>query len=777
VKNSNLGVTASAMSLFILFMSHTSYSQTTPSDTANSTASPLDEIVVTARRRDENLQNVPISVGVLNSEALQELRIVTAQEMGDAVSQIYVAPGEGSRTTQTFTIRGQGTDAFSTGTPGVQEYFAEVPGAQTSQFFDLSSVQVLAGAQGTLFGKATTGGAILLAPNKPTDTYQGYVNARAGNYNMREFEGAVGGPVIPGEDSVLFRAAVLGRWRAGYTDDLGTGNELDNNNIMDARFTLTVKPFAGFQNDTIGYLEIVNEYGTGFVLDQVVNTGYTPFGLGNAPVYSQLVALQAAEFASGFRTTDLLPQQNYSKVYGAINTTTYELNDAFRVKNIFSYRHDLEENDPSDVTATPFPLLYLTKLALPVQPSKTLTEEMQFSGLAFNSKLTWQTGVYWDKTETNEPSGFGLGVMLDVPAALQGFLPPPNFGPGPVPDLTVINYSATPTSGYTTSWASYLHLEYKVIDSLTLSGGVRRTFDNSYEQAYALADVRNDTTATVSGDPSRAKSQATTWDLTAQYQFAPNVMAYASARQGYRPGGSNANVPGAPDYLPESVRDYELGLKTTWQLGGVKGRFNIDGFHDDYNDIQANVTFTEEGGTTPQLIIENAAAATIQGLDLELQVVPSPIFDVRFNYTYIDAHYTHFETSYTAGGPLVDFSHNALPDVPKNKFTLTPRVNFPSFPNGNGAADFQAQISYQSSTYADTPNLSYIPGRTLVTLRADWKNVMGSKVDVGLFGTNVFNKTYEQLSAWLAPPNYNFGVAAGFYGEPAMYGIDVGYRF
>jgi iron complex outermembrane recepter protein len=737
----------------------------------------LEEIVVTARRREENLQTVPLSVTAINANDLNDFRILTPQELSYAAPQLTAEPNNGvaaTRTQQTFFIRGQGTNAFSTGTPGVVEYFAEVPGANTSQFFDLSSVQVLAGAQGTLFGKATTGGAILLEPNKPTTTYQGYVDVRAGNYNMRELEAAVGGPVQPNSEAILFRVAVQGRWRDGYTQDIGTGRDLDNTDTANARFSLTLRPFDSFENDMIFYYEKIAQHGEGYILGSALDTGSAPFSTANGPLYSQLAAQVAAERASGPRVTDLLPELEYTKSYGAVDTATYEVDPAFRIKNIYSYRWDQELNI-GDAAGTYLPILYEFQTKLPIPLIKTYTEELQFSGGVFDDRLHWQSGAYIDKSLTASPNVFGLGIFFNAPAAI---LPLAGLQGVPYPAgsaTSSILYSATPDTGWAASKAAYAHLEYKFTDALTLSGGIRRTEDRGFTTSYRLPDIVNGTTAVPTAS-SRNSSNATTWDITPQYQFTRDVMGYVSARQGYRPGGPNANVAGAPNYLPESVRDYEMGMKTTLRLGDVQMRFNIDGYYDKYSDIQANVPFTAPGGGLPQAIIGNAGAANIKGIDLETDVVPSAAFDIALNYTYTDAAYTRFIIADQAGNPE-NLTGNTFPNVPKQKFTLTPRLHLPPFHGDNGVITLQAQISYQSGIFSDATNFSPLPGRTLTNLRADWDNMLGTNFDLGLFGTNVFNRTYIVQSNFLEPPNYSFGVISNLYGEPAMYGVDLRYKF
>ncbi len=221
----------------------------------------LEEIVVTARRREENLQSVPITIQAISAADLATNNIQTGSDLTHLVPALV--SNQISRDEQVFSIRGQGPGPVGNGAyPGVQVYFNEVPvtaapaktlgpggGAGPGVYYDLDSVQVLEGPQGTLFGRNSTGGAILFTSKKPDNDYEGYVQTQFGNYGDKEVQGAINIPIV--EDKVLLRISGSRATRDGFTEQLGTGKDLDNRDYWAGRVALTIRPTDEIENTTI----------------------------------------------------------------------------------------------------------------------------------------------------------------------------------------------------------------------------------------------------------------------------------------------------------------------------------------------------------------------------------------------------------------------------------------------------------------------------------------------------------------------------------------------
>ena len=221
-----------------------------PADSETAASGDIQEIVVTARRRDETLQSVPIAISAFSGAELGEKSIETAFDLQRFVPSL-----------QDSYLTNRDADQLSIRSiPGVIAYFAEAPvvsavsaagGGPTSAagpalYYDLSDVEVLKGPQGTLFGGTTTGGAVLFQPKKPTENFEGYAQITLGNYNDHEFEGAVNAPIVPGK--LLVRIAGQTQQRDGYTHDVIHDKDLDNRDYYAARIGVTFLPSDNFEN-------------------------------------------------------------------------------------------------------------------------------------------------------------------------------------------------------------------------------------------------------------------------------------------------------------------------------------------------------------------------------------------------------------------------------------------------------------------------------------------------------------------------------------------------
>lgn len=727
-----------------------------------------EDIVVTARRRDEDIQTVPVSVTVVSGADIEAKRLLTMQDLATATPSITYNPSGGnSRYADSLTIRGQGGDG------GVVQYFAEVPNsilrgaslAFNTSFYDIANIQVLNGPQGTLFGKTTTGGAVLITPQRPTADTRGYMTFRAGNYNAREAEGAIGG-AVGGSDKVLVRAAFYGRFRDGFTRNL-QGPRLDDVNKVNARVSLILKPAEGIENYTIGYYEHSDEQEPGSQILAVIPNAY------NAAIFTQLQAEVARRRAGGPRVTDITPYSAHHTAYGAINTTTLDLTSHLRLKNIASYRESQSNTFFNNFDGSSFPLFDLIPIPEFEKPTlKTWTEELQLAGEILDGRIIYQTGIFGDRINGKSPDGFYLALYNAAPAAVlqsSGVLAEP-FGAASrllLPNLQSYNQ---------TSRAAYLHLEGKITPELTLSGGVRRTHDKGGNYGYVLSDPTRFTPVRNPAADNGYSSKATTWDVTLDYKISRDIFTYASVRRGYRPGGNNLVAPFIP-YEPEVVTDYEFGFKTAWNLAGVQGRFNVDAYYDKYKNIQRSTTQILNNMFVQNTI--NAAAATIKGIDVMASIELTKILDLTANYSHIDASFDNYIGSDLTTGAPVDYTNNRFASVPKNKYTITPRLHFAM---GSAEASLLAQIYHTDSIVLNDADrqinpFTRIPGYTLVTLRAELSNIGKSGLSVGAFVTNLTNKTYLVTKLDSSIGANAGGFSSGLYGEPRMYGMSVTARF
>ncbi|MDB5687607.1 MAG: hypothetical protein JWR77_2196 [Rhizorhabdus sp.] len=704
----------------------------------------IDDIIVTARRTEERLQDVPISIIAISGEDLDRKVIRNLNDLPSVSPGLSVQNTAVNRLNPAFSIRGQG-QGFGQVTPGVVAYFSEVPDFSNA-FFDLQSVQVLKGPQGTLFGRNTNGGAILFVPRKPTNEFDASMLVRIGNYQRRDLEFALGGAVV--EDKVLVRVAGQYLKRDGFTRNLTTGRKNDDEDQISLRGSLVLAPTDWLENYTIGAYNRIDQNGTGVIFGEVRNNPNV------AAVFPAMQAALARQQALGIRTiadngdgyTDLHSQ-------GLINRTTAQVGDHITLKNIFSYRRN-SGSFANDLDGT---TLLLLQLMNPSR-SRVLTNETQAQATFVIIEVTG--GYYYE--HTNIP----LGLFFDSTQLIAGS------------PLRVIQETASTGKDS----AFYGEATVKPVDGMALTAGIRRSRSQSSGRSQQFlvfpGNVRFPTgpVSTTGG-----KFAGTNWNFAASYEFSPNLNVYGTARRGFRPGGSNLTAPSAEffSYAPETVQDYEIGVKSQFAMGEWHGRFNVAAFHDKYKNIQRNVIVTLPGKPAAT-ITNNAADATIKGFDLETTIdSPSRIFQLTVGYSYLKAHYGRYD-----GGTLGDLSDMLFQNAPKHQLTITPRVELP-VPDGIGKISALANVYYIAKRTTDAINrdirggafpriiepAALLDAYTKLDLRLDWSGIMGGPISAGLFAKNVTKTVYKtgtnnQISG-------TFGFQSAIYGEPRTYGLEL----
>ncbi len=262
---------------------------------ATANDSSLDEVIVTAQRRTETIERTPVAVAALSGDALEKNAVRSEADLQVAVPGLIVKAGQSSNQLN-YSLRGQTVDAFSSSRPSVLPYVNEVQvgGSGATSFYDLQSIQVLKGPQGTLFGRNSTGGAVLLTTAKPTNEFGGFVSVRGGNYNLRGAEGALNLPII--SDKLLVRIAGYYEKSNGYQFNLYSNTTNGDVDRKAGRISVTFKPTDGVENDLV--LDYAKSGGNN--IGSVVYNVF-PFGTGNPFVPTNLLytPLLDAVFGAG----------------------------------------------------------------------------------------------------------------------------------------------------------------------------------------------------------------------------------------------------------------------------------------------------------------------------------------------------------------------------------------------------------------------------------------------------------------------------------------------
>lgn len=749
----------------------------------------IDEIIVTARRVKESLQVVPASITALNEEMLRQNSIQSTTDLQ------FMTPGVVFTSTGTpeltlFTIRGQSKSAVGAGLPGVVSYVNDVPLPNNGSImptYDLSSAQVLKGPQGTLFGRNTIGGAVLLNTKAPDYNQDGYAQITGTEYSGREFEGATNVTIVDGKAALRLATEIVRR--DGYTKNDGVGDDLDNRHSDSVRLSLLLEPFDSFRN--VAVLDYLDSDGSGAsaILHQLFPDGplrnpqLAPFFDCGVSVACDIdLQLERQQRSGPRRTVSDVDMSNKARVWGVSNTTTWEVNDSVTLKNIVGYR----KSKTSYVNSADGLALAVLN-AYVASDEQQLTEEFQILGNAFDKKLNYVAGVFYLK---NEPDGLnGLGFDLFRPTANPDR---PQIGPIP-PTFEVPLASHAPSqynqNYYTdTSKAIFGQIGYDLSDwvqGLKFNLGARYTEDKQEGCAIStpLADPLVSESGCVDGGGfvTGVKSDATTWTVGFDWQIRNDLFTYITSRRGYRGGGNNA-----PElspvfaefqyFKPETLTDVEIGLKSDWRLGGWVGRLNIAAFHGKYEDIQTvlNLPPNLDGDNDPtndpastQLILNNAEA-TIQGVELSATVSPTAGLFFSVGAAYIDAK----KDPVTAPAALAGAVVNNTPFYYTPEWTQSADVRYVHPLDGVGGELVSTLAYYHvGSQYMREPK---VDAYSVVNARVEWSSVAGSAIDVGLFARNLFDEEYIAAASVTNP---GLGFITVQYGEPRIVGLDLRYRF
>jgi len=804
-----------------------------PVSSSQATIAAPDEVVVTARRTEEVIQNVPISMTVFNQEMLSERNVTTAADLVSYTPSLNVDSRFGSDQAS-FAIRGFTQDLRTTASVAV--YFADVvaprgggnvtagDGAGPGAFFDLQNVQILKGPQGTLFGRNTTGGAIQLVPHEPTGNLEGYVELSRGNYDLNRTQGVIN---IPLSDSARARFGLDAQRRDGFMKNVsGVGpSRLANIDYLAGRASLMLDVTDSLQNYTI--FTYTDSENNGSIQGMFVCNPDTGFNAAPLNLCDQALSRQGDDFynvASG----DAAKPVSKLKQWQAINTTTWNVSDALTIKNILSYAN-LEQDMRTSVFGSNFRLSTIPTTTIPMMgpdakpywpiaffPSgqlpgihtndqATIVEELQASGTALDDKLTWQAGYYYENSRPNDWSGAQSPALISCWGELGNDPDAWNcadlLGLGTVQrQLAKVEYN---------NQAIYSQGTYDINDEFRVTLGLRYTVDTTKASSkriifsgfpdglglmipgFALpGGPANEACALSTASLAdgcrhrvRQKSEAPTGLIDIDYLPTADVMIYAKYARGYRQGSIVTAAPeGADTYDPEQVDAYELGAKTSFR-GAIPGTFNIAIFYNELKDQQLQIGYLPVGGGTATTAIQNAGASTIQGVEVETTLKLLDDLSVNLAYTYLE---THLDTL-TPAETLTDTNGNPawtpIPSAVKGgHLTFSPRHTVATgisyrlpLPSEIGNVSIGGTYTFTDSQIS-TANSKFgtLGARQLLNLNMGWTAIYGSPFDLSLFVTNALNEEYRAYTAGLYE---QAGAEFGVLGEPKMWGGRIKYSF
>jgi iron complex outermembrane receptor protein len=634
-------------------------------------ANRLEEIVVTAQKREQRLQDVPVAITAVSQETIQANRITTVRDLSALAPNLLVRTQPGGGSNPGYTMRGYINTGSAAGTDrGVALYVDGVyignPNGSIFELSDIARVEVLRGPQGTLFGRNSTAGAINFITAEPTHNFGVKVTGSVGNYDYKRFRAQVNTGDIFG----VFTATLnyIHSERTGDIKNLGAGTTWNFTPAYAGKPVLFTEPatFGGSKLDAYGItvrFAPTDTFDTIYKYDRSDNV-YTGEGFGM--IYEQPLVRSLLVGQNQALMTPIAPERpdyvnnnsvpGVARQWGHTLTTNYRISDSLAVKNIFAARGSYYLSPWSDFgglgglvnlgTAG-----FIGLLGAPVasstigapfylQGASTGADDSQWSDefqVNYNSKyVTLTTGaLYYDQTQRRFQAGEDAGIgraRSPSRGVYPGFLVPyigqPQLAGGRSYKVKV------------TSAAIYGQLEGHVTDQVDLVGGIRYTED--WKRGVDASTVSLLPTALTPNFIDYSGNKIT-YNLGVNYKVAADKLLYVKYSTGYISGGALSDI----QYLPEVAKSWEVGMKADWLDGSL--RTNLVGFHVNYSNIQASVSGVLLGRPAITNAIGTFGDATVNGVELETTY--SPIHNLVFtaNGGYSDFEYTTLTTVATTG--------------------------------------------------------------------------------------------------------------------------------
>ena len=721
-------------------------------------AATVGDIVVTARRREESLQDVPVAVTAVSGEQLEARGAIDITELARSTPSLTLNAARGSNSTLISFIRGVGQqDPLWGFDPGVGLYIDDVyvarPQAAVLDIFDVERIEVLRGPQGTLYGRNTIGGAIKYVTRRiDVDQPEGSVRASYGSYDQRDF---VASAALPFNDRFAVSAS-LGRYlRDGYGKNINTGNDHYNKDVTafraSAEWTPTDSLFFRLAGDLVkddsnarhGHRE------TAPILDDVYDTNA---GAGDT---------------------------NKVVTRGVSLTGEWTVNDMLTLKSITAYREGYTRGN-----------IDFDNLPQPILDIPAAYDDDQFSQ-EFQAQLTgdrWSAvaGVYY--MDATASGAFDTVVGL-YDANVVFAVPPGTFPIG----LTTLTSGSVDTKSY----AVFGDFSYDVTDALSVSVGGRWTHDEKtgtvFRQQYfgIRSPYFNNAGAVPAGAP-RTDYTATrefeefTPRVSASYKFGSDLTAYASWGKGFKSGGFDMRgdavlFPGTVDgYDPETVETYELGLKGS--LFDRRFTFATAVFDSAYEDQQ--ITTQYPAGATVASVVDNVGSSSIRGWEFEGRLRATDALTFNGTLSYIDAEFDEF-LAYIPLSPTCPTEPGCIVDVSDQRdFQNTPEwtgsigATYNVFLDNGSTIAFLPSAAYRGAYQqfeTPAPLLDQTDGFWLYDASIVWTSA-DNRLSFGVHGKNLSDERYKT-------GGYNFpGALTGdsivaFYGSPRTVTATLGLKF
>ncbi|WP_022684140.1 TonB-dependent receptor [Sphingobium bisphenolivorans] len=728
----------------------------------------IADIVVTAQRKSEAAQNVPIAITALSGERLEQLGVRSLSDVSRVTPGMNTDPAAASPVFGALvSMRGMQTgNTVLRLDPAVGVYLDDVflpstLGFALGNILDVDRVEVLKGPQGTLYGRNTTGGAISITSAAPTDEFEGQVGASIGNFGHRSINAVVNLPLGEGLNS---------RFVGGFTNedgfqrDLISGDKLGN--AKSYVFRGAVRGEAGAVTATVrGDYSRGTSNGSAYQLIGVFpNTSFArQFAAQRRVPLANVPALAALEPGAGVppNTRDRAystRQDDRVKTAGISLDVSLDLGGA-TLRSITAHRW-IRKADIQDLDGTSVDGL----LASNDQSLKQFTQEFQLLGNAVDDRLDYIVGAYYYTT-----SGFDNNDSISLPA-----LNPRN------PNRIRNDLSAESLSGFGQA-------TFQFTDQLAVTGGLRYTKEKKGQVSrntdgagcqIPVADRINGTClARFSVEASNLS-----YLMRASYKPTPDILTYVTYSTGFKGGGINNGTvrPGSfSSYRPEKVRSLEAGVKSDWF--DRKLRINLAAYYSKYTDLQRSVTTVDPASGAVFSTIRNAAGSTIKGAEVEITLAPSSRLTINATGSLVDAKYTRYfaevgRNPTTGAVILSDLSDKTFQNTPKWRGSLSASylvIDGPTQLMASGDYSYKSANDLDEDAMSSPRNWHVQEGYGLANGRLTLTH-SATSTEVALWMRNIFNKRYRTVVIDLAD---SLGLNVSLTGVPRTFGASVTQRF
>lgn len=727
----------------------------------------LSEIVVTAQKKAESIQSVPISIAAVGGEQLTAMNVTTLQALQGAVPNVQIDNFANTPNNAVFTIRGIGViepDPYAGNTvsivvDGVPQFFSMGALLDT---YDTGRVEILRGPQGTLFGANTTGGVVNVVTNQPTGEFGGYVRGTYGNWNRFDVNASIEAPLV--KDVVSLKVAGIHTQRDGWVTNVWNGEDMGRKNVDAVRGQLYITPNPDLKITLQGeYVAARNG------APVVVNGGlpgegnYVPEGTfwngAKLPMYRSPCAVPNQPCKAPdkyFSGNNEVPDQSDMTTKFFIGTIQYDNTPIGDITAITGYKHfTLFEYTDQDGTAK-------TNNA-----TRRRTRGWQFSqelrsafsaGDSFNAVA----GLFYMKTNYTHYQMYHLDFAL----------------PG------LIQYNQQDQG--TESFSAFLQTYTQITDALKFSAGIRYTHDSVDARSQldlgfgseALTspnwdkfDVKFPGSLDVGGKKSWSNVG---WKIGLDYEVGQNQLLYANWARGFKSGGYTGRIGVAADgdtpFNPEKVDTFEVGLKADFLDRRL--RTNFAAFYTSYRDMQVAQIYFDPATNVQGNRILNAAESEIKGFELEVQAVPVDGLTLRGSLAWLDTKYKDFLYFDPVAATFIDLKGYALQNAPEWASTLG--INYTHEFSSGASIVADASWMYTGQKFytavVNTPRSSVQPTYYVDALLTYYGP--DKRYSIGLWGKNLFDKRY--ISTVYDSPGY-MGLVG--YAPPRQFGVSVGYNF